>query len=87
MKSISRKILWNWFHEKINTFRSGGNEDCPNNVSHQLQCCAVPEYYYGHCESFGTDYGVQNSCLDHGNLILEGKYQVVHILSISNHNL
>ena len=54
-------------------FRSGENPDCPNNVHHQLQCCAVPEYYYGHCESFGTDYGVQNSCLDHGNLILEGK--------------
>ena len=53
-------------------FRSGENPDCPNNVHHQLQCCAVPEYYYGHCESFGTDYGIPNSCLDHGNLILEG---------------
>ena len=55
-------------------FRSGENPDCPNNVHHQLQCCAVPEYYYGHCESFGTDHGVPNSCLDHGNLILEGTW-------------
>ena len=29
-------------------------------------------YFLGHCESFGTNYGVPNSCLDHGNLILEG---------------
>ena len=60
------------FLKFIYMFRSGENPDCPNNVHHQLQCCAVPEYYYGHCESFGTDYGIPNSCLDHGNLILEG---------------
>ena len=61
-------------------FRSGENPDCPNNVHHQLQCCAVPEYYYGHCESFGSNYGVPNSCLDHGNLILEGRYDYLTII-------
>ena len=68
---LDRKCLLTFLNSTY-IFRSGGNEDCPNNVSHQLQCCAVPEYYYGHCESFGTDYGIPNSCLDHGNLILEG---------------
>ena len=53
--------------------RSGSDADCSQNTYHQLRCCVVPEFYHGHCEKFGTDHGVPNSCLDHGNLILEGK--------------
>ena len=52
---------------------SGGkNMDCPGNSGFQLQCCAIPEYYYSGCDVFGAGHGVNNDCQDHGALIMEG---------------
>ena len=59
---------------------SGRNPDCPNdsiyydNSYHQILCCTVPEFNWNHCESYGSEHGVPNSCLDHGAVptILEG---------------
>ena len=59
---------------------SGRNPDCPNdsiyydNSYHQILCCTVPEFNWNNCESYGSEHGVPNSCLEHGEVptILEG---------------
>ena len=59
---------------------SGRNPDCPNdsiyydNSWHQILCCTLPEFNFGHCESYGSEHGEPNSCLDHGEVptLLEG---------------
>ena len=59
---------------------SGRNPDCPNdsiyydNSWHQILCCTIPEFNWNHCESYGSEHGVPNSCLEHGEVptILEG---------------
>ena len=59
---------------------SGRNPDCPNdsiyydNSYHQILCCTIPEFNWNHCESYGSEHGVLNSCLEHGEVptILEG---------------
>ena len=59
---------------------SGRNPDCPNdsiyydNSWHQILCCTLPEFNFGRCESYGSEHGEPNSCLDHGEIptLLEG---------------
>ena len=59
---------------------SGRWADCPNdsiyydNSYHQILCCTIPEFNWNHCESYGSEHGVLNSCLEHGEVptILEG---------------
>merc|ERR1711872_128729 len=59
---------------------SGGrNRDCPGNSVHQLKCCAVPDYYYSGCNTFGAKYGVNQDCRDHGkDLLQEGSCSSGH---------
>ena len=51
---------------------SGENGDCANGIYTKLLCCSFPFYYYSKCEKFGSYHGRPNSCLDHGELMLEG---------------
>ena len=53
---------------------AGRYADCPNDSWHQILCCSLPEFYYGHCFSYGSEHGKTNSCLEHGEIptMLEG---------------
>ena len=55
-------------------FRAGRYADCPGDAWHQLLCCTLPNFYYGHCMKYGSAHGELNSCLSHGNVpyLLEG---------------
>ena len=54
--------------------RAGRYGDCPGDSWHQLLCCTLPNFYYGHCMKYGSAHGELNSCLSHGNVpyLLEG---------------
>ena len=44
------------------------------NTVHNLKCCAMPEYSYGHCNTFSSSYGVPIDCRDHvDGTVLEGQ--------------
>merc|ERR1712123_176981 len=52
---------------------SGAHKDCPGGTVHELKCSAIPGYYYSGCNIYGTSWGVNNDCRDHGEtLVLEG---------------
>ena len=48
--------------------------DCPLESWHQILCCTLPYFSYGHCSTYGSDHGAPNNCLDHGEMatMLEG---------------
>merc|ERR1712198_524918 len=49
-----------------------GHKDCPGGTVHMLHCCAVPQYSWGHCEPYTSDFGEGIDCNDHGDgLVLE----------------
>ena len=54
--------------------RAGRYGDCPGGSWTQLQCCTMPNFYYGHCDKYRSGHGELNSCLTHGveTYILEG---------------
>lgn len=51
-----------------------GNKDCPGGTVHQLECCAMPDYYYSGCHEVGvSQWGAPTSCLDNSvDSLLEG---------------
>ena len=53
---------------------AGRYADCPEDSWHQIKCCTLPEFYSGHCFSYGSEHGKSNSCLEHGEVptMLEG---------------
>merc|ERR1719348_1342429 len=50
----------------------GGNKDCPGDTVHQIQCCGVPEYYYSGCNTYGSNWGQNIDCRDHGQDLVSG---------------
>ena len=52
---------------------SGFNSDCPGDSFTLLECCRVPEFYYGSCEVRGGTWGELIQCpethSDHGHLV------------------
>ena len=41
---------------------------------HNLKCCVMPEYSYGHCNTFSSNYGVPIDCREHvSGTVLEGQ--------------
>ena len=35
------------------------------NTVHNLKCCVLTEYSYGHCNTFSSNYGVPIDCREH----------------------
>ena len=73
----TKYMLFVYFMMKIYyqcTFRAGRYADCPGDHWHQLLCCTMPDFYFGHCAKYGTGHGELNSCLSHGvdYYLLEG---------------
>jgi len=69
---------------------AGRYGDCPGDSWHQLLCCTLPNFYYGHCMKYGSAHGELNSCLSHGNVpyLLEGMIMIfINVCVRSNFNL
>ena len=44
------------------------------NTVHNLKCCVLAEYSYGHCNTFSSNYGVPIDCREHvSGTVLEGQ--------------
>ena len=58
----------------VGSCSGGRNRDCPGGIAHQLKCCAVPEYYYSKCTTYGAGW-VPIDCREHGDgiEIVEGQ--------------
>ena len=54
----------------IGACSGGAGKDCPENTVHWLKCCALPDYYYSGCHTYGTEWGVNNDCRDHDETLL-----------------
>ena len=74
-----KKIWYIWkpvscFQVVVGACGAGRYADCPGKTWHEILCCPLPGFYFGHCFEYGTEHGKPNSCLDHGEIptLLEG---------------